>query len=89
MEFLYSGTSEQRTHLLSFVERSSSPQTLDRYTTYLEVLCTITMWIKTLFFIGRLSSFQSVLYQRFNCTIFEAKLIIFFCCHYFVGLQLV
>ena len=29
MKFLYSGTSEQRTHLLSFVERSSSPQTLN------------------------------------------------------------
>ena len=29
MEFLYSGTSELRTHLLSFVERSSSPQTLN------------------------------------------------------------
>ena len=28
MEFLYSGTSEQRTHLLSFVERSSSPQVI-------------------------------------------------------------
>ena len=29
MKFLYSGTSEQRTHLLSFVERSSSLQTLN------------------------------------------------------------
>ena len=83
-------TSEQKTHMLSFVERSSSPQTLNRYTTCFETICAITIWIKTLSFIGRLSSFQSVLYQRFQCTSFEAKLVAnIFCCHYFVGLHLI